>query len=57
MAKTVKELISELQREVAFKLTSADIPIKFRGRVVEIAPILCDKNGYYWCELRLKVGD
>lgn len=54
MAKTVNELISELQRKVAFKLTSADISIKFRGSVVEITPILCGENGDYWCELYIK---
>ena len=57
MAKTVNELISELQLKVAYKLTSADIPITLKGKIVKVSPILYGGDGNYGCELEIKETD
>lgn len=54
MATTVNELISELQ-DISSKLTSGEIPIKFRKKKVEVNPLLYGENGDYWCNLCIDV--
>ena len=56
MAQTVNELIKQLTKGVAYKLTSGSIPIKIDGKIVEVTPELCGENGDYWCELYIKKG-
>ena len=54
MAKNVNDLINELQRDVASRLTSGDIPLKVNGNIVEVTPELWGEDGDYWCRLLIK---